>query len=89
MSQVKIEVTQEDIDRGVCGNATRCAVARAIRRIVGKRNIEVTQNNIAVNSDFDVAPPKKVRDFIDKFDANKKSVKPFSFVLRGYKGKVA
>lgn len=83
---LKIEVTQDDIDRGICQSPTRCAVARAIRRITGKRYVEVNADQTLVGQDFNTELPKKAQDFIHRFDEDKKKVKPFSFVLRGWKG---
>jgi hypothetical protein len=93
---ITIEVTQEDIDKGICSSATRCAIARAVRRITRRRYVYVTDNRIIVapsrRAQYDESkankvcrmgnPPKKVKTFIQKFDQDKTKVKPFSFVFK-------
>lgn len=37
MEDFEIEITQEDIDEGVCGNAMQCPVARSLYRAVRER----------------------------------------------------
>jgi hypothetical protein len=37
MKTIRVEVTQEDISKGVVGNCRRCPLARAIGRLIGQK----------------------------------------------------
>lgn len=83
MSQVKINVTQQDITDGSRGSAQNCAIARAIQRELDRRDrqgIEVTNSHIRVDGKL-YKQPQKGSQFVSRFD-HRKSVKPFSFMLR-------
>ncbi len=84
MSQVKINVTQEDILKGTRGSTSDCAIAVAIQRELDRRDrlgICVGGGNIIVDGKY-YQLPKKSAQFIHKFDNNKAKSKPFSFMLR-------
>jgi len=79
--KLKVNVTRDDIKRGVRENIHLCPIARALRRL-GFSKISVDQNGIEIrNKVFDI-PPKASR-FINDFDFEE-LVKPFSFVMREY-----
>ncbi len=87
-NQVKIEVTQADINQGKQGKIESCAIARAVKRAMGDNpkvsdDIEITIGDGLQYYDI----PKKAAIFIEQFDEDKKKVKPFTFVAklkRGY-----
>ena len=78
--KITIDVTQEDINKGIRDNESRCPVAKAIRRTFnGAKNIQVGTaivfdlQNIHYSADL----PKKLNTFISNFDhKGKKAVKP-------------
>ena len=86
--RVKIEITQEDINRGISRNPETCPVARALKRVckrgcsmsVGGKDFSITDNADCV---VEVVTSVAVRRFIDKFDnpATRNKCKPFSFTL--------
>lgn len=81
-----VEVTQEDIDKGVCDSATKCAVARAIKRLTRRQQVRVDGESAYIFKDrYEAELPKKAQTFISKFDSDKRTVTPFSFVLKNYK----
>lgn len=79
---VKIDVTQEDIEKGITGSCTRCPVALALRRAVPEAtNAVVRKDCISVNPyDFYVESitPQKVAWFIFDFDGGGPA-HPFTF----------
>lgn len=83
---MRIEVTQEDIDRGVRCDGNACAVAVAIGRAIGTGvdapwfgYIDVSEDEIVIGGDrFDV--PRAVADFVGQFD-RQEYVGPFAFEL--------
>jgi len=78
---VKIDVTAEDIHKGIKGNCYRCPVALALRRTT-ETLLEVSSYCIRVYS-FpirDIQLPEIAVDFIKRFDRGK-LVKPFKFYL--------
>lgn len=86
MSQIKINVTQDDILNGTRANAQNCAIARAIQRELDRRDrsgITVTNAHIYVDGKL-YKLPKKSAQFIYRFDRHQKA-KPFSFMLREQK----
>lgn len=88
MSQIKINVVEEDITSGLRRSAQNCPIARAIQRELDRRDrsgIEVTTSYIKVDGKL-YKLPKKSQQFVKRFD-NKMSVKPFSFMLRENKTK--
>lgn len=85
----KIEVNKVDIQKGICADPTFCAVARAFERAgfeftflgdgIDGKYIEGTDPQ---GQRYGRYLPVKVQKWIMKFDADKKSVKPFSFNIR-------
>lgn len=75
---MKINVTKKDIQNGKRCNGIKCPVALAISRKINKK-AEVGSVAIYI-SGKPIMMPKKVRDFIGKFDSQNKA-KPFSFNL--------
>ena len=88
MPAVTIEVTADDIKRGKRGEADTCAVARAIKRALpGAKDLEVSGYGIDFLNPLtkgmeECEIPKKVAAFIEAFDKDRNSVKPFTFTLR-------
>ncbi len=80
-----IEVTQDDIDKGIRNSDTSCPIAKAVRRATGNKKpnaISIVRHKIRVG-DSEAPTTKTIKDFIEKFDSvGRKAVKPFSFVLR-------
>jgi len=73
-----IEVTQDDIERGVVADCFRCPIANAVRDVLGPDAV------VRVECDFmdigakTVKLPIEAMKFIEAFDAEE-SVEPFSF----------
>lgn len=67
---LRVDVTQEDIDKGVRGSATNCPLARALHRDgyyceVGEETyIRATENEFG----REYLPGGSARDFIEDFD---------------------
>ncbi len=76
---VKVDVTEEDITRGVRGSCTACPVALALRRATGTNWASVDDSVMESAHSFNRAetPPEVVK-FIYLFDAQGR-VEPFSF----------
>lgn len=81
---MKIEVTQQDISRGQQADANTCAIARAIRRQTGIRNVSVTGISASIGGKH-YRLPEPCSTFVSEFDRNKSWVKPFSFTIKGLK----
>lgn len=81
MSQIKIIVSQQDIDSGHQGIGHGCAIARALRRQLATTDVVVPGTLIRVDGKT-YKLPKKGRQFVATFDKNKAKAKPFSFMLR-------
>ena len=87
----QIPVTQQDIDKGVRGRASACAVARAVYRAVGDEDCDLGVDHAIHLYLVNLAPVRqmwvngdKARDFISAFDTHgNDSVKPttLSFFL--------
>ena len=80
---VTIEVTQPDIDSGVCDHAGKCAIANAACRQFSFPNAYVNGEGIDLQSAdcktiHELSIPPEAVDFMDQFDAGQ-PVKPFSF----------
>lgn len=80
-----IEVTQEDIDKGVPENCSKCPVARAIERTLPNPSPSIAVDPEVIEwfdgDQWQFRYTKvKVQTFIERFDAGK-PVKPFSFEL--------
>lgn len=77
----KINVTNYHIRRGIPGNFCQCPIALAIKGQTRVKHVWVAYEDIECGP-FSVPTTKTIQKFIDKFD-DQKTVKPFSFVLRG------
>lgn len=94
MTTSYIEVTQQDINDGVPGQACSCPVAKAISRELGIKipqdvivgpdalsvwlRVDYWNNNY---KQYETVLPHKVRKFIKHFDESK-PVEPFHFTLK-------
>lgn len=92
--RLKIDVTANDIKYGVQEDECQCAVARAVKRTLraqrGLRKwapLTAVPGRSVIWDDPDTdnvyrAPlPKKIQNFIAKFDNSKSNVSPVSFTL--------
>jgi hypothetical protein len=80
---MRIEVTQEDIDRGIPFSHTSCPIACAVQRTFGQPCWVYTHRMAVFTGLPDVsryALSGECVDFIARFDAGKK-VEPFSFTV--------
>ena len=83
----KIQVTLNDIQKGKRDHRSCCPVAKAIRRQTTLKQFCVNDGYLSIFDDDaweieEIQFPKKVVDFVNKFDENgAKAVKPFDFVL--------
>jgi hypothetical protein len=74
-----IEVTQEDIDRGVRGEIDKCPVALAAQRALGIPDVWVTPfGRMLPVPDANWLMPAKATAFVRRCDRGK-SVQPFTF----------
>lgn len=80
MPRITLEVTQEDIDKGRQEDGEACAIACTLKRF-GYKHVNVDGETIWLGGVKDYELPKKAQKFIDKFDEDKSSVKPFSFKM--------
>lgn len=87
---MRVQVTQEDINEGLCGSAVSCAIAMALKRKTG-REVRVSYDAVTVyGRDFEdrqyyrlSTPAKK---FIAQFDSGEReSLSPAAFNLGGMK----
>lgn len=93
LQKIQIYVTQEDIDKGVKGEALLCPVARAIARRLhmstSERWVAATWLGVSLEDDRGVAEsyhalPARVVEFMKKFDkrnTNRRYLKPFRFII--------
>ena len=84
---MKIEVTQQDIDKGLNNNCFSCPIALAVKRKIDTGNVLVYCDRISVMStisSYDYKLPKKAQTFIKRFD-DRKPVEPFTFEVRNTK----
>lgn len=80
---IKVEVTQEHIDRGASNDCWSCPIALSLGNYFDKSKVfyEVDAHYIDFpNEDILCLLKEEAVSFIDDFDSNKK-VKPFSFDL--------
>lgn len=82
-----ITVTQEDIDRGIRGNAFNCPLAIAIDRALPVVcEVSVGLDTVTINQPDGVAYwfplPDAAKDFVKRYDADPSTVKPIVFHLR-------
>lgn len=80
--KLKVNVTRDDIKRGIPEDESYCPIARAVRRL-GKKKLVLVDADICVLGLHDFKLPRKAAKFIDKFD-NGETVKPFSFTMQEY-----
>lgn len=75
-----IEVTQEDIDRGVPCDECNCPIAIALRRTTGE-TWDVTEHEAISRKDLAcIDLPRKAKDFIHAFDSSDFTcAHPFTF----------
>jgi len=90
---MRINVTQEDIDKGKCDMASQCAIARALMRTGEFKYVMVSGLQIIVcrknNEELRFYPEMAIGDWIWRFDKlGKKAVAPFSFELTGTHARV-
>lgn len=83
---MKIEVTQKHIDEGTPMNSKDCAIARAIKDVVGKdAEVAVSQFCYLVRMpdgrEISVMTTPEMFGFISNFDRNKAEAKPFVFEM--------
>ena len=83
--KVKIDVTQEHIDKGVCVHAQKCAVSNSLNTVFEKCNMGNCQDRVhfyskGMSEDYFVEFPKDLTKWIYDFDAFKE-VKPISYLL--------
>jgi len=74
---MRIDVTQDDINRGVHCAGTMCPVALAVNRATG-RHCRVSAALITFHEGGCFSPVREVREFIYAFD-DRLPVAPFSF----------
>lgn len=81
---VKIDVTQDMIDKGIRGNTSLCPIAKALRAAGLKRPSVGTYAFFDMKKErYQIELPKKALTFITHFDGQgRNAVKPFSFNLR-------
>jgi hypothetical protein len=77
--KITINVTQEHLDEGVCGDPERCPIALAVKQQHGF-DVSVGDYGIEYYA-WDVRLPHKARDFIREFDFDRPSAKPFTFEI--------
>lgn len=86
---LKIQVTQEDIDKGEIKSSYLCPVALALSRaglvplVLGASNIEIRTKNDYQYSQLKTVTPMgeaKLKSFIFNFDG-RRTVEPFSFYI--------
>lgn len=78
--KLHIEVTQDDIDRGIPRSNCRCPIALAVKRTTKWRAFDVGSTYFYRKYKITILP-ESARQFIDRFDdrGNHIPVKPFSF----------
>jgi len=80
---MRIEVQQQDIDCGVKEDGSSCAIAQAIARILGTRNIEVCDANYIKIDGTRYTAPYVINRFIEAFDSGS-PVDTIEFELEEY-----
>jgi hypothetical protein len=86
VSQIRIRVTQRDIDEGVQSKCFHCPVARAVKRVFKASEVWVREIIVVkkAGSQQTYVTPTAAVDFIEWFDSavlEFESPKPFSFTL--------
>lgn len=77
--KLRVEVTAEDIRKGVKDDTCKCPVARALKRIFPGSPVEVGVTYVSIRGVV-AAAPRSVRRFVDRFDMGKR-VRPAVFVI--------
>lgn len=80
--EFEVEITQEDIEKGIAGVYNECPVARSLQRL-GCQNIDADEDRILLTYNdkrYLFKTPRKANHFIDDFDCDRE-VKPFEFKL--------
>ena len=84
MNSLKVDVTQDDIDKATPGSCGYCPIALAFKRANKKTNwCSVTLSSIEWTTHgayFTWSLPEKLKDFIRRFDS-RAEVKPFKFTI--------
>lgn len=81
MRTITINVTQEDIDKGIKNSCFNCALALSAKRALEDANLSVGAKTIFwVTKLVDFNLPQVAIDFIKAFDTNQ-PVSPFTFDL--------
>jgi hypothetical protein len=85
-NQMRIRVTQRDIDEGVQGNSFHCPVARAVKRAFKAAEVWVREVIIVTKagSQHTYVTPLEAQDFLESYDSailEFESPRPFSFTL--------
>ena len=80
--KIVIDVTQEDINKGIKEDASKCPIARALKRTIkGIKDIEITGDTgsfMLQDQQYQFKSTKTMDRFIEKFDdEGRKAVKPF------------
>lgn len=75
--KLKINVTQDDIDKGNRGNSNSCPIARVVRGILPMARVNVRYIN-SIGMGADIALPSEATQFIVSFD-NHYPVAPLEF----------
>ena len=75
---MKIQVTQEDIDRGIAGSCGRCPITLAIRRATSKNYYTGVEDVFHMDYGPVIRLPFEAIKFIKNFDSGNE-VKPFEF----------
>jgi len=86
VTQMRIRVTQRDIDEGVQSNYFHCPVARAVKRVFKATEVWVREIIIVTKAGAQrtYVTPTAAVDFIERYDSAMlefESPKPFSFTL--------
>jgi hypothetical protein len=91
LKEVEIDVTQEDIEKGVRNDCANCPIAKAFSRRLEAHNLNLTlmevchEHVVIANkeaaAEFDL--PQEASNFISAFD-NKRPVAPFKFKAKLY-----
>lgn len=76
---MKIEVTQEDIQKGECDSGFYCPIALAMNRVLGDSNSHVGKW-VVTRGITSMLLPSEAITFIQAFDA-KQPVEPFTFEM--------
>lgn len=82
MSRIRIDVTQEDIDKGVREDVQACPIWRAAQRVPGFEGCRVYGPWIMLADSREAWLPRSAMAFMGEFDDHgPEAVKPFSFTV--------